>query len=72
MQKLIDVNSVAELLGVAPRTIWKLVSKGGVPAPLRLGRSVRWRSDELSRWVESGCPDRDRWEAMKREIGGAK
>ena len=32
---------------------------------VRLGRSVRWRRDELLAWLEAGCPARDRWEALR-------
>jgi predicted DNA-binding transcriptional regulator AlpA len=32
--------------------------------PVRLGRSVRWSADELTRWCAAGCPATDRWRAM--------
>ena len=46
---LLDVRTVAKLLGVSPRNIWRLVAKasagaGDFPQPVRLGtRTVRWR-----------------------------
>jgi len=33
--------------------------------PVRLGRAVRWRAEELRAWVEKGCPPRARWNAEK-------
>lgn len=44
----LDVRQVAELLGVHPRTIWRLVSSGDLPAPNRIGpKIVRWRLADL-------------------------
>lgn len=57
---------VAKLLGVSERHIWSLHSSGRLPRPLRLGRAVRWRVDELRAWVDAGCPARDRWEEIRQ------
>jgi predicted DNA-binding transcriptional regulator AlpA len=37
------------------------------PAPIRIGgRSmVRYRRAELLAWIEHGCPDRKRWQAIR-------
>lgn len=55
----------AKLLGISERHLWSLSASGRLPAPIRLGRSVRWRLDELRAWLDAGCPPRDRWEAMR-------
>ena len=57
---------VAKLLGISQRHLWKLNASGRLPAPIRLGRSVRWRLDELRAWLDAGCPARDQWETMRR------
>lgn len=45
---VVTVREVAELLGVNPRTIWRLSARGEIPAPIRLGdRVVRWRLSDL-------------------------
>ena len=44
-------------------------AKGLIPAPVRIGGSVRWRKSDLDAWVKWGCPDRDEFEA--RMEGGA-
>ena len=62
---LLTARDVAALLNVSPRHVWKLLSSGKLPDPVRLGRSVRWRADELKAWTDAGCPARDRWEAEK-------
>ena len=53
---LVDATVVAELLGISPRTVWRLLSAGKLPKPVRLGRSVRWRKRLVEDWVSQGCP----------------
>ena len=65
-KELLNVKDVAAALSVSERQVWKLLSSGRIPMPVRLGRSVRWRRDELLQWVDADCPARDRWEAMGR------
>lgn len=55
-QKLIPVREVATILNVSVRTVWRLISEGKIIAPVRVGRSVRWRRAELILWIEQGCP----------------
>ena len=56
---LLDVRSVAKLLGVSPRQIWRLVAmaeagQGSFPRPLRLGtRTVRWRVADVERYLSA-------------------
>ena len=61
----LSVADVAELLDVSQRHVWKLNARGGLPAPVRLGRSVRWNRAELVAWLNAGCPARVEWESMK-------
>jgi predicted DNA-binding transcriptional regulator AlpA len=51
----------AAACGVSQRTWWRLDAAGKVPAAVLIGKSKRWRADELTRWVEQGCPDRAKW-----------
>ena len=53
---LLTAAQVADLLGVSTRTLWRLRSAGSVPAPVKLGGSVRWRGSELHQWIDAGCP----------------
>lgn len=62
---LLDVLMVAVLLGVSRSHVRKLHDSGRLPRPVRLGRAVRWRRDEVVDWIAAGCPPRSRWEAEK-------
>lgn len=52
---LIGVEELARMIGVSERTLWRLVSSGRVPAPVRIGRSTRWRLAEIREWIDRGC-----------------
>ena len=55
-QRLIPAREVATILDVSVRTVWRLLCEGKIIAPVRVGRSVRWRRAELILWIEQGCP----------------
>jgi prophage regulatory protein len=49
--RLIDVNEVAQRLGVTPRTVWRWVEEGRFPEPLYVSRLRRWHYGEVSSWL---------------------
>lgn len=53
---LIDAAELARQMNISERTLWRLLSAGKVPEPVRIGRNTRWRQAEVSRWIEQGCP----------------
>ncbi len=53
---LLTADVVAAMLNVSERTLWRLLSAGKVPQPVRFGRSTRWRTAEVRDWIERGCP----------------
>ncbi|WP_165064028.1 helix-turn-helix transcriptional regulator [Paludisphaera rhizosphaerae] len=53
---LIDAEEFARWLDVSERTLWRLLSAGKVPKPMRVGRSTRWRAEEIRGWIDRGCP----------------
>jgi excisionase family DNA binding protein len=53
---LIAAAEVAKLLQISKRTLARLQSKGAIPPPVRLGGSVRWRLEEIQKWIADGCP----------------
>lgn len=63
---------LARELGVSTRTIRRLDLEGRLPAPLHIGRAVRWRRDDIVRWIAAGAPRRDEWEANAQERGAAR
>jgi excisionase family DNA binding protein len=53
---VITVEELAELMQTSVRSIWRWNSQHSIPKPLRIGGSVRWRRDEVLKWIEQGCP----------------
>lgn len=56
---LIPADQLAKLLQISTRTLWRLLSAGRLPEPVRIGGSVRWRLDQVKQWIESGCPPQE-------------
>ena len=67
---LVDADALAEMLGISRRHLKRLEASGRLPAPIRLGRAVRWNLTEVREWAAAGCPGRARWEILRGE-GGA-
>ncbi len=63
MSELFTVRELAARMKVSQRQIWKMLSSGKVPEPIRLGRSVRWRKTDIDEWVRLGCVSREEFEA---------
>jgi len=53
---LLDVKTVAKLLNVSDRTVYRLSDLTAIPAPIKIGTLVRWRLTEILEWVDNGCP----------------
>jgi len=63
---LIAARVAGPLCGGSEASWWRYHAAGRVPAPVKLGGRTLWRVEELRRWVGSGCPDRQTWEAMRK------
>jgi predicted DNA-binding transcriptional regulator AlpA len=66
---LIPAPEAARLCGVSPATWWRLHAAKRTPAPVKLAGRTLWRSEELRKWCEVGCPDRRAWEARQGAAG---
>jgi excisionase family DNA binding protein len=53
---LIDTRELSKLLKVSERTIWSMQASGRMPAPIRIGRAVRWSYEGIKAWIAVGCP----------------
>jgi excisionase family DNA binding protein len=54
---LISVQDLATILKISTRSVWRLLSAGKLPSPVRIGGAVRWRYDEVKHWIDAGCPE---------------
>jgi predicted DNA-binding transcriptional regulator AlpA len=53
---LLDVRQVAVVCGCSTRHISRLAKTGQFPAPVRLGKLVRWTRKSIDKWLSDGCP----------------
>jgi predicted DNA-binding transcriptional regulator AlpA len=67
--QLLTAKELGVLLNLSKRQIFRLNSCGKIPAPIRIGGSVRWAESTIVGWLQAGAPDRKTFEAMK---GGTK
>lgn len=58
--KLIRIKDVMERTGLARSTIYKYISLGQFPQPIKLGtRSVAWVESEINTWINDSIKRRD-------------
>ncbi len=67
---LIPDTDAARLAGVSRSTLHALRAAGRWgPAPIRLGRCLRFRKADVEAWIGAGCPDARTWQAMRAAEG---
>ena len=54
--RLLDVQAVAEMLGVSSRHVYRLADGGKMPRSVKLGGAVRWDRQTITDWIDAGCP----------------
>lgn len=59
VERLIDVKVVAARLDLSERMVWKLLGSGRLPQPVRIGRSVKWKTSSIDRFLACGCSMRE-------------
>lgn len=52
--RLLSAPEVMDTIGCSRMTLHRWVAAGDFPGPIRTGpNSVRWRADEVQRWIDS-------------------
>jgi predicted DNA-binding transcriptional regulator AlpA len=60
--RLITAEVLASWMQISKRTLQRYLLTGKVLRPMRIGRGLRWRVDEVRKWIDSGCPSMLDWE----------
>ncbi|MBN1125075.1 MAG: AlpA family phage regulatory protein [Sedimentisphaerales bacterium] len=63
--QLWDAKTFGQRLSLSKRQIFRLNACGKIPAPIRIGGSVRWLSEDITAWIDMGCPNRHEFESRK-------
>jgi predicted DNA-binding transcriptional regulator AlpA len=61
----VEAREAARICGISRTSWYGLRAGGAIPAPIRLGRRVLWRVDELRRWLDAGCPNQRKWQQIQ-------
>ena len=68
---LLDIKGAAAALGIGRSLFYQMLSDGRLgPVSIRFGKKRLFRLDELRKWVEGGCPTREKWQAAEEGING--
>jgi len=59
-ERLMKVEEVATMLCVSVRFVWRLVARGNLKRPVRLGRACRWVYSDVLAYVAQLKGERDR------------
>ena len=51
----ITPSQLSIMLRVSKRTLCRWRSAGRLPPPVRLAGAVRWRLDDVTRWIDGDC-----------------
>ena len=53
-QRLLRRQEVEELTGLSRASIYRLISEGGFPRPVRVSATaVRWKASDIDAWIQS-------------------
>lgn len=52
---LLTKEQVAGMLQMSTRTVYRKAMDGEIPAPIKIGRCIRWRRDIMLAWIENNC-----------------
>ena len=62
--------AVSERLSLSKRAVFRMKSAGLICPSIRVGRGAcRWRSTDIDRWIEWGCPNQAEFKARKEVQG---
>lgn len=51
--QLVDMLFITAFSGMTDKWIYRLISEGRFPVPIKLGRSSRWLKSEVENWVQA-------------------
>ena len=63
--QLLTAKQLGAKLNLSKRQIFRLNSSGKLPAPIRIGGSIRWAESAVAAWLKAGAPDRKTFEVMQ-------
>lgn len=63
---------LADALQISTRTLDRMLCTGRLPRPVRFGRKLGWRREEVERWLAAGCPSQKEWIMLEKRPANSK
>ena len=63
--QLLTAKELGARLSLSKRQVFRLNSCGKLPAPIRIGGSVRWAESTIAQWLKARAPDRKTFQMMQ-------
>ncbi|MEL7178489.1 MAG: helix-turn-helix domain-containing protein [Pseudomonadota bacterium] len=57
--RLVSVRDTAAMLGCSVATVWRKVSEGSFPQPMKIGGMTRWSETELLSFIDDAKQTRE-------------
>ncbi|MEL6639965.1 MAG: helix-turn-helix domain-containing protein [Pseudomonadota bacterium] len=57
--RLVSVRDTAAMLGCSVATVWRKVSEGSFPQPMKIGGMTRWSETELLGFIDDAKQTRE-------------
>lgn len=57
-ERLIRDTEGSTLLGCSKATFWRLVAKGAIPQPIKIGGMSRWKLSDMQAFIEQAAKSR--------------
>ena len=51
-RQLLSIKEVAEMVGFSPATIYRRLSEGEFPRPVKVGNKTLWKRQSILDWVD--------------------
>lgn len=65
---MVNRRQAAAIAAVSVATWDRMTASGKTPEPIHLSKGcVRWRLDDLRKWVALGCPNREAFSSLKHD-----
>lgn len=62
---LVDIDGLAELTDTPVRTLLRWRAADLLPAPVGVGRRLKWTRADIELWIAHRCPPRDEFEVLR-------
>jgi predicted DNA-binding transcriptional regulator AlpA len=57
-ERLVRDAEGAAILGCSKATFWRLVAKGAIPPPIKIGGMSRWKVSDVQAFIEQAAQNR--------------